>query len=160
MARGHSFGIIFMSIATLIDVAIGTLLNTPMPTTKKELSKAELAECSRLKSIWESKKDELGLTQETLGALLGMSQGAVTQYLNGHTRIGDLTLFKFAYHIKFDPEDVRPKFYANHPELRPHDSEPLSQDDLSLLEKVRRISELDDDSANAIESLLSVLEKR
>lgn len=48
----------------------------PLPPEKKE-------ECLRLKAIFESKKKELGLTQEKLAHLLDMNQSSVSHYLNG-----------------------------------------------------------------------------
>ncbi|WP_086932220.1 helix-turn-helix domain-containing protein [Agarilytica rhodophyticola] len=51
---------------------------------KKILSEEEIAECLALKKIYDEKKAKLKLTQEALGdALGGISQAAVSHYLNG-----------------------------------------------------------------------------
>ena len=48
----------------------------PLPLDKKD-------ECLRLKEIFNSKKGELGLTQEKLAHLMNMNQSSVSHYLNG-----------------------------------------------------------------------------
>lgn len=48
----------------------------PLPPEKKD-------ECQRLKAIFNSKKNELGLTQEKLAHALEMNQSSVSHYLNG-----------------------------------------------------------------------------
>lgn len=48
----------------------------PLPPEKKE-------ECLRLKAIFNSKKAQLGLTQERLAHALEMNQSSVSHYLNG-----------------------------------------------------------------------------
>lgn len=52
---------------------------------KRGLSAVELAECQSLKELWQAKKSSLGLTQEKVAARLGggVTQGAVSHYLNG-----------------------------------------------------------------------------
>ena len=85
---------------------------------KKELSKAEIEEAKALKMLWIKKKQQdKEYVQEYLGELMGCTQGNITQYMNGLMRISDSTLFKFAFHLNFNPEDVRADFYVNNPEL-------------------------------------------
>lgn len=48
----------------------------PLPPDKKE-------ECLRLKAIFNSRKSDLGLTQEKLAHALDMNQSSVSHYLNG-----------------------------------------------------------------------------
>lgn len=38
----------------------------------------------RLKAIYQAKRHELELTQTKIAELIGMKQGAVAQYFNGH----------------------------------------------------------------------------
>lgn len=125
---------------------------------KKTLTNEELAECARLKSKWnEHKKSGRFSSQESLGAAMGISQGAVTQYFNGHTRIGDLTLFKFAHYLGFNPEDVRPGFYRQHPELI-LDEKQLTSEELILLGKLRILQSLGDDALDRVEALIRALD--
>lgn len=51
--------------------------------SKKPLSAEKKQECLQLKAIFESKKRELGLTQEKLAHALDMNQSSVSHYLNG-----------------------------------------------------------------------------
>lgn len=125
---------------------------------KKSLTEEELAECARLKALWNKhKKSGRFSSQESLGAAMDISQGAVTQYLNGHTRIGDLTLFKFAHYLGFSPEDVRPGFYRKHPELIV-DEKQLSAEELILLGKLRILQDLGDDALDRVEALIRALD--
>ncbi|OLS61541.1 LexA family transcriptional regulator [Pseudomonas putida] len=50
---------------------------------KRALSEDRKAECLRLKAIFNSKKKDLGLTQEKLAHQLEMNQSSVSHYLNG-----------------------------------------------------------------------------
>jgi phage repressor protein C with HTH and peptisase S24 domain len=51
--------------------------------SKKPLSPDRKEECLRLKAIFNSRKSELGLTQEKLAHALEMNQSSVSHYLNG-----------------------------------------------------------------------------
>lgn len=53
------------------------------PSSKRSLEDFEIAECRAAKEIFDRKKKDLGLTQLSLGDLLGMTQTAVNNYLNG-----------------------------------------------------------------------------
>ncbi|MHA5517799.1 helix-turn-helix domain-containing protein, partial [Pseudomonas aeruginosa] len=48
----------------------------PLPPDRKD-------ECLQLKAIFNSRKRDLGLTQEKLAHLLGINQSSVSHYLNG-----------------------------------------------------------------------------
>ncbi|CDL86618.1 LexA family protein [Xenorhabdus cabanillasii] len=50
---------------------------------KKKLTTEQLADAKRLKDIFESKKKQLGISQEKFADELGKSQGAISHYLNG-----------------------------------------------------------------------------
>lgn len=60
-------------------------MTTDNPSPKKRpLSKDEKQECATLKRIYSQKKSEgLAVSHESIGAELGISQGAVSHYLNG-----------------------------------------------------------------------------
>jgi predicted alpha/beta-hydrolase family hydrolase len=147
-----------MSIAALIDNPIEALLNGAVVNKKKKLTKEEQAECARLKKAWLRQKDVVGIaSQEKLGEVMGFSQGMVTQHMNAHTRIGDLALFKYSFHLAFDPEEVRPGFYREHPELMVDDRQ-LSRDEVAMLASVRKLQSLGGDVVSAFESFLDALE--
>ncbi|MDC9594982.1 LexA family protein [Xenorhabdus sp. IM139775] len=61
---------------------------------KKKLTAEQLADAARLKAIFESKKKQLGISQETLAEEIGKTQSAISHYLNG---INALNLEMAAY---------------------------------------------------------------
>lgn len=92
-------------------------LTVAMADKIKPLTGSEVAESRKLKRLFNARKRELGLTQESLGALMGTTQGAVSHYLNGRARISDYTLLRFAHHLKIDPEEIRPGIIARMPRV-------------------------------------------
>lgn len=54
---------------------------------KRLLTDEQLAECAALKAIYMAKKDQLELTQEKAGEMLGMNQGSFSHYLNGRNAL-------------------------------------------------------------------------
>lgn len=84
---------------------LGPMNNKRRPVTEE---KKQLA--ARLRRIWNAKKKPLGLTQESAGAMMGMTQGAVGQYLNGTTALGELAMLEFARVLKVPPSDIDPTF--------------------------------------------------
>lgn len=71
---------------------------------KTPITEVHKQESKRLKLIWQNKKGDL--TQEKASEMLGFSTGAVTQYLNGHTKLNLKTLLKFSNLLGFDPSHV------------------------------------------------------
>ena len=62
-----------------------------------------------LRSVWERKKKELGLTQEKLAAKIGWrTQGAVTSYLNGRLPLNTDAKLKFAEALEVDVSEIDP----------------------------------------------------
>lgn len=81
-----------------------------MPTSARSITAADRIAAQRLKRIWNARKRDLNLTQEKAAAQLNMTQGAVAQYLNGHTAIGTEALLKFSRLLGVQPVDIRPEF--------------------------------------------------
>ncbi|SFU28342.1 LexA family protein [Xenorhabdus koppenhoeferi] len=50
---------------------------------KKKLTAEQLADATRLKELFESKKKQLSISQETLAEEIGKTQSAISHYLNG-----------------------------------------------------------------------------
>ncbi|CDG21781.1 Repressor protein CI [Xenorhabdus poinarii G6] len=50
---------------------------------KKKLTAEQLAEAARLKALFESRKKQLGISQEILAEEIGKTQSAISHYLNG-----------------------------------------------------------------------------
>ncbi|WP_340618851.1 LexA family protein [Xenorhabdus entomophaga] len=61
---------------------------------KKKLTVEQLADAARLKALFESKKKQLGISQEILAEEIGKTQSAISHYLNG---INALNLEMAAY---------------------------------------------------------------
>ncbi len=73
------------------------------------LSADQKADAARLKAIYESKKRELRLTQDSLAAACGWeSQGTVSQYLNGKIPLNIEAALKFSRHLKCDISEFSP----------------------------------------------------
>lgn len=75
---------------------------------KKPLTPEQIADASRLKAIFESKKKELGWSQETLAEHIGMGQSGIAQLLNGSNAIGASHAAKLAKALKVTVEDFSP----------------------------------------------------
>lgn len=63
---------------------------------KKTITPAQLADAQRLKAIYEAKKKELGVTQQSIADALNISQGAVGHYLNGRNALNTSVAAVFA----------------------------------------------------------------
>jgi SOS-response transcriptional repressor LexA len=75
---------------------------------KKPLTPEQLADAGRLKAIFENKKKELGLSQETLAERMGMGQSGIAQLLNGSNAIGPSHAAKLAKILRVSVEDFSP----------------------------------------------------
>lgn len=73
--------------------------------TKKALDPARKAECDKLKAIFNSKKRDLGLTQEKLAHALDMNQSSVSHYLNGVNPLNAQAAASFAKILGVDVGD-------------------------------------------------------
>lgn len=77
---------------------------------KNVITEEDIQIASRLKSLWNKKKDELSLTQEKAAGLLGFNtQGAVSQYLNGKVPLNVENTLKFSAMLEVDPEEINPE---------------------------------------------------
>ena len=98
-------------------------------------------EAARLDAIYKRKKKELGLTQERLAALMGFStQSSVSQYLTGKIPLSDAALLKFAYHLQFNPVEVRPEIFDQFPITSSPD---LASDAVAFARQFQRLSKED-----------------
>lgn len=80
-------------------------------SSKKPLTPHQQAVARRLKALWESKKEALGLKQDTVAEFLGYgSQGAVSHYLNGYNAIGFEAMFRWADLLRVHPYEIDDHF--------------------------------------------------
>ena len=78
---------------------------------ERVLSQAEKDDAKRLKLLWQSKKDDLGLSQVKAAKELGYhSQGAISQYLNGKVAMNFHAVAKFAKLLRVDVQEIAPRF--------------------------------------------------
>jgi DNA-binding Xre family transcriptional regulator len=74
------------------------------------LSAEQRAIATKLKSIWLQKREELKLTQTDLAAKMGMTQGALTQFLNKHVAVHTDFVLDFCRALDVDPADVHRRY--------------------------------------------------
>lgn len=82
-------------------------MNAPV---RSPLSAEQRAIATRLKSIWLKKREELELTQTILATKMGMTQGALTQYLNQHVAVNTDFVLDFCRALDVDPADVHRRY--------------------------------------------------
>jgi len=107
LRKSHAHGVIMRGANRL----------TAMQKRKRNLTPADKEAARKLRALWDSavarRKDEgRPLTQEgmaeRLASALGRgTQGAVSQYLNGHIALNYRALLAFADEVGFDPKQVR-----------------------------------------------------
>lgn len=112
---------------------------------KKPLTPEEKAECAALKSIFVSKKKELGLTQESFGAALGMSQAGVSHYLNGINALNLPMAIKAAAALRVSVADFSQRLAVQLPaDSQPQERKPSYE--LIPIEEWDDDTPLDDDT--------------
>lgn len=74
---------------------------------KAKPTRADIAAAARLKAAWTERARSLGITQEKLAHELGITQGAVSQYLNGKIPMNYRTLKVFAATLGIEDTDIR-----------------------------------------------------
>lgn len=75
---------------------------------KKILTPAQILEAQRLKAIYEAKKKELGVTQQSIADALEISQGGVGHYLNGRNALNASVAAVFAKQLQVDVSEFSP----------------------------------------------------
>lgn len=79
---------------------------------KKPLNEEQLKDAARLKSIFESKKKELNLSQEAIAHELGIGQSAIAQILNGINPLNITNAAGFAILLNVSVNDFSPTLGA------------------------------------------------
>lgn len=79
---------------------------------KRTLTTEQLQDASRLKALYESKKKELGITQQDVADQLEISQGAVGHYLNGRNPLNLNVAAVFANLLQVQIADFSPSIAA------------------------------------------------
>jgi len=76
---------------------------------KRKLTEIELAECHALKMLFQERKKPLRLTQESIGAAMGISQSAVGHYFQGRNPLNLQAALKFATLLQADLASFSPR---------------------------------------------------
>ena len=76
--------------------------------TQRIITDADKDAARKLRAIWESKKQELKLTQLAVANEIGTSQSAISQYLNGTIALNTDAVIVFAKLLQCEPKDIRP----------------------------------------------------
>jgi len=78
---------------------------------RRRLTEQEVEDQKKLRDLWESKREDLRLTQREAAAQFGYkNQAAVSQYLNGKIPLNLETVIKFANLLKVRIEEISPRF--------------------------------------------------
>ena len=75
---------------------------------KKKQTADQIDDAKRLRSLYESKKTLLGLTQQHIADALDISQGAVGHYLHGRNPLNLSVVAKFAELLQVSISDISP----------------------------------------------------
>jgi len=75
---------------------------------KRELTSEQIADATRLKALYESKKKSLGLTQQHIADALDITQGGVGHYLNGRNPLNISVASVFAKMLQCSIADFSP----------------------------------------------------
>ena len=75
---------------------------------KKKLSQEQIDDAKRLKSLYEAKKRELGITQQSIADALDITQGAVGHYLNGRNALNVAVASAFANALQVSISEFSP----------------------------------------------------
>ncbi len=76
---------------------------------QRTITKEHRESAARLRSIYQRKKNELGLTQEKLRDLTGFkNQSIISQYMNAKIALNTDAIIRFARALKCKPEEIEP----------------------------------------------------
>lgn len=77
----------------------------------RNLSDADCTAASNLRAKFQAAKANGDMARQAdLAAAYGATEAAISQYLNGRQRIGDLATLRFSQIFKCSPSDIRPDF--------------------------------------------------
>jgi transcriptional regulator with XRE-family HTH domain len=89
---------------------VEALMNTPAMGSDPSREALRVKKQLNFKRLWKARRQELDITQKTAADQLGMTQGAFSQYLNGHTEINEKAVLKIAKFLGVPPVEIDPTF--------------------------------------------------
>lgn len=78
-----------------------------MESRRAKPTKYDIAAAAKLKAVWSERARPRGITQEKMADELGITQGAVSQYLNGKIPMNYRTLKTFSAALGIEDTDIR-----------------------------------------------------
>lgn len=85
-------------------------MNTPAMGSDPTREALRVKKQLNFKRLWKARRQELDITQKTAADRLGMTQGAFSQYLNGHTELNEKAVLKIAKFLDVPPVEIDPTF--------------------------------------------------
>jgi len=101
---------------------------------------ADIAAAKKLKLLWLQRASSLGITQDTAAENLGITQGAISQYLNGKIPMNYRTLLMFCRLLGIDDIDIRDDLLEQRLLSDIRKTQPISAKDKELLSAYRAAS--------------------
>lgn len=80
---------------------------------RRNITPEDLEAANNLRRIWNSKKRDLRLTQEKVANDIGVTQGAISQYMKGTVALGIAVTLSFARILQVSPKEIRKDFRYN-----------------------------------------------
>lgn len=77
---------------------------------KKPLHQERIEDAARLKALYQSRKKALGISQTSIAEALGITQGAVAQYMNADVPLNAQAAAIFAREMRVLVDDFSPSF--------------------------------------------------
>jgi transcriptional regulator with XRE-family HTH domain len=95
----------------------------------RNITALDKTRAENIRRLFAMRKNATGLTQEDLADLLGISPGAVSQYLNGRMKVSLAAVISFCYALKCEPREISPELTLE---------TALSKEEAELLEAYRK----------------------
>jgi transcriptional regulator with XRE-family HTH domain len=93
---------------TLSNVVGNVYYMVPKPKSKIDLR--HQTDAQRLRALFEMRKAQEGITQDTAAEAMGIKQTMVSHYLSGRKPMGTEALLRWARFLRVSPLDISPDF--------------------------------------------------
>jgi hypothetical protein len=113
-----------------------------MATKRRELTAAELDAAKALQQIWNTKKDELHLTQGKVAQICGWSnESAFGAYLHARVPLNVEAVLRLSKILRVHPTEIMPEIAALLPSDNPvEEPQVFPKEDLELLRVMNRVT--------------------
>jgi len=106
--------------------------------SRRRLTQQEEEAQTKLKQLWDEKREDLHLSQRVAAEQFGYkNQAAISQYLNGKIPLNLETVLKFATLLKVSVEDISPRFADSLPKTEV----PIIHVDLATIQYITAIND-------------------